>query len=227
MTRCSARRRSLAWPFALLAFLLVLPAPLPAQVGLFPTEIERVDVIAIERDGRDLLAFDSVTGRRTAIRLELGEEILFEASRGRIGLVLTDRRAMGVAQGVAGREHRYLLKERVPEIGLVDERIAMVLTSRRVLGFVSSGVWIEESLSPNENAEALRAGVAVGVVVTNRRALGLAVGRERFVAIDLQVRESLESVNARDTLVTVRTNRRIMAFSAPNGTWSEQKRKIN
>jgi hypothetical protein len=213
--------------FTLLAFLLLLAAPSRAQVGLFPTEIERLDVIAIERDGRDIFAFDSLTGRRATIRLELGEEILFEASRGRIGLVLTDRRALGVAPGVAWRELRYRLKERVPEIGLVDDRIAMVLTDRRVLGFVSRGLWVEESLSPHESAEALRAGVAVGVVVTNRRALGLAVGRERFVAIDLQVRESLESVNARDTLVTVRTNRRILAFSAPVGTWSEQKRTIN
>lgn len=212
---------------ALLAFLLLFSAPSRAQVDLFPTEIERVDVIAIERDRRDLFAFDSVTGRRATIRLELGEEILFEASRGRIGLVLTDRRALGVAPGVDWRELRYRLQERVPEIALVDDRIAMVLTDRRVLGFVSRGVWIEESLSPHESAEALRAGVAVGVVVTNRRALGLAVGRERFVTIDLQVRESLESVNARDTLVTVRTNRRILAFSAPNGIWSEQKRKIN
>jgi hypothetical protein len=238
MTRCFVRRMplplfqalSFALSFmsiALLAFLLLFSAPSRAQVGLFPTEIERVDVIAIERDRRDLFAFDSVTGRRATIRLELGEEILFEASRGRIGLVLTDRRALGVAPGVDWRELGYRLQERVPEIALVDDRIAMVLTDRRVLGFVSRGVWIEESLSPHESAEALRAGVAVGVVVTNRRALWLAVGRERFVTIDLQVRESLESVNARDTLVTVRTNRRILAFSAPNGIWSEQKRKIN
>jgi len=212
-------------PFALAILLLAIASA--AQVPLYPTEFERVDVIAIERDGRDLFAFDSVTGRRTTIRLELGEEILFEASRGRIGLVLTDRRALGVAAGGAWQEQRYRLKEQVPEFGLVEDRIGLVVTNRRALGFVSRGAWIEESFSPHESAEALRSGVAVGVVVTGRRALGLSAGRERFVSIDLQLKEILESVNARDTLVTVRTNRRILVFSAPNGNWSAQKRKIN
>lgn len=213
---------------SLLVFLLFsVPPASQAQVALYPTEFERVDVIAIERDGRDLFAFDSVTGRRSSIRLELGEEIVFEASRGRIGLVLTDRRALGVAPGVAWKSLRYRLQEGAPETGLVDDRIALVLTSRRVLGFVGRGTWVEENFSPHESAKAVRAGVAVGVVVTNRRALGLSVDRDRFVAIDLQIKETLESVNARDTLVTVRTNRRILAFSAPNGTWTEQKRKIN
>lgn len=198
-----------------------------AQVGLYPAELERVDVIAIESDGQDLFAFDSLTGRRTTIRLELGEEILFEASRGRVGLVLTDRRALGVAPGIAWRELRYRLQESVPEIGLVEDQIAMVVTSRRVLGFVGRGLWVEEGFSPHESAEAVRAGVAVGVVVTNRRALGLAADRTRFISIDFQVKESVESINARDTLVTVRTNRRILVFSAPNGSWSVQKRKIN
>jgi len=214
----------------LLALLFLLPVSSnssKAQVDLFPTELERVDVIAIERDGRDLFAFESVSGRRVTVRLELGEAILYEASRGRIGLVLTDRRALAVSAGTAWKELRYRLQEGVPETGLIEDRIAVVLTDRRVLGFVSRGTWVKANLSPGESAVAVRAGVAVGVVVTNRRALGLAVGRDQFVGIDLQVTESIQSVNARDTLVTVRTNRRILAFSAPNGIWSEQKLKIN
>jgi hypothetical protein len=73
----------------------------------------------------------------------------------------------------------------------------------------------------------LRIGSAVGVVVTNRRALGLAPDLARFVETDLQLKEELESVAARDTQGTIRTNRRIMVFSAPRGFWSEQDRQIN
>ncbi|HIF93535.1 MAG: hypothetical protein ABGX04_12355 [Myxococcales bacterium] len=198
-----------------------------AQVPLFPDEIERIDVIAVERDGRDIFAFDSLTGRRAEIRLEIGEEVVFEASRGRLGIVMTNRRALGVAAGSGWKELRFRLQESAPTVALVEDRVAILVTSRRVIGFVSRGDWIVGNLSPHESTEAVRVGVSVGVVATNRRALGLAVDADRFVAADLQVKESLESVVAGDTLATVRTNRRILVFSGPAGIWTEQRRKIN
>jgi len=198
-----------------------------AQVRLLPEEVEIIDVIAIERDGRDVFAFDALTGRRSRVRLELGETVYFEHSRGRVGLVLTDWRALGVASGVGWQELRYRLQEVAPEIGLVEDRLALVVTGRRALGFIGRGVWVEERLTPYEVVSALRIGSAVGVVVTNRRALGLAPDLARFVETDLQLKEELESVAARDTQGTIRTNRRIMVFSAPRRFWSEQDRQIN
>ena len=207
--------------------LLTLPLASPAQVPLLPDEIERIDVIAIERDGRDLFAFDALTGRRSAIRLELGEEVYFERSRGRVGLVLTDRRALGVATGVGWQEMRYRLQEKAAEIGLVEDRLAVVVTGRRALGFLGAGVWVEERFTPHESVEVLRVGSAVGVVITNRRALGLSPAVDHFVETDIQLKEVLESVSARDTQGTLRTNRRILVFSAPRAFWSEQSRQIN
>lgn len=141
--------------------LLILTFPLmsKAQVRLFPEEIEIVDVIVIERDRRDLIAFDALTGRRA-------------------------------------------------------------------LGFVGRGTWVEERFTPHESVKALRVGTAVGIVITNRRALGLAPDLNHFVAIDIQLKEKLESIAARDTQGTLRTNRRILVFSAPRGFWSEQDRLI-
>ena len=211
----------------LVVLLLTLSLVSSAQVRLLPDEVEIVDVIAIERDRRDVFAFDALTGRRSRIRLELGETVYFEDSRGRVGLVLTDRRALGVASGVGWQELRYRLQEVAPEIGLVEDRLALVVTDRRVLGFIGRGAWVEERLTPYEVVSALRIGSAVGVVITNRRALGLAPDLARFVETDLQLKEDLESVAARDTQGTIRTNRRIMVFSAPRGFWSEQDRKIN
>ena len=213
--------------FGLVVLILTLSLVSSAQVRLLPEEVEIVDVIAIERDGRDVFAFDALTGRRSRIRLELGETVYFERSRGRVGLVLTDRRALGVASGVGWQELRYRLQEVAPEIGLVEDRLALVVTDRRVLGFIGRGAWVEERLTPYEVVSALRIGSAVGVVVTNRRALGLAPDLARFVETDLQLKEELESVAARDTQGTIRTNRRIMVFSAPRGFWSEQDRQIN
>jgi hypothetical protein len=222
---------TLAGPLVFMLFLLMVialgPATVLAQVPLFPIELERVDVIAIERDGRDLFAFDSLTGGRAVIRLEIGEEIVFEASRGRLGIVVTNRRALAVAPGVGWKSLRFRLKESPPTMVLVEDRVAMMVTNRRAIGFVSRGDWIVEEFSPHESPGALRVGVAVGAVATNRRALGLAVNGDRFISVDLQVNERLESVVVRDTLATVRTNRRILVFSGRGGGWAEQRRKIN
>jgi hypothetical protein len=198
-----------------------------AQVGLLPGEIERTDVIAIERDGRDLFAFDGLSGLRSTIRLELEEKVVFERTRGRVGLVLTNRRALGVASGSGWRQLRLQLQEKAPTVGLVEDRIALVATDRRALAFTESGGWVEEKFSPNEAASALRAGASAAVVTTNRRALGMGSQLVRFVSEDLRVREELESVTAQDTLITLRTDRRILVFSAPRARWSVQRRKIN
>ena len=222
-------RASFAAELALLlsTVLVLLCATASAQVPLFPIEIERVDVIAIERDGRDIFAFDALIGRRATIRLEIGEEVVFEASRGRLGIVMTNRRALAVAAGAAWKELRFRLQESPPTVALLEDRVAVMVTSRRAIGFISRGDWIVENLSPHESAEAVRVGVSIGIVTTNRRALGLAVDGDRFVSANLQVKERLESVVARDTLATVRTNRRILVFSGPAGIWTEQRRKIN
>jgi len=221
------RRPTTCRRFALVFLILTLPLVSKAQVRLRPDELERVDVIAIERDGRDLFAFDALTGRRSTIRLEIGEEVRFERSRGRVGLVLTDRRALGVAPGVGWQELRYRLQEEAPDVGLVEDRLAVVVTRRRALGFLERGVWVEERFTPHEFVAALRVGSATGVVATNRRALGLAPDLGHFVATDFHVKEELEAVTAHDTLVTLRTNRRILVFSAPRGSWSEQNLRIH
>jgi hypothetical protein len=210
------------------AFALGLGAsPVQAQVSLLPDEVERIDVIVIEVDERDVFGFDALSGRRSATRLEIGERIIFSESRGRVGLLLTDRRALGLAPGIGFQEVRYGIGESAPEIGLVENRIALVVTERRALGFVGSAGWVEERFSPQEYAEALRAGAAAGIVATNRRALGLAPDLGHFVSKSFRVKEELESVTAQDTLISVRTDRRILIFSAPRAFWTAQDRRLN
>ena len=212
--------------------LLVLPALLAvrptasAEVPLFAAEFERADVIAIERDGQELFGFDSLTGRRAQIRLEIGEVVLFEQARGRIGLVLTDRRALGIGAGTGFQEFRYQLREEPPAVGLVEDQVALVITPKRVLGFLGTGGgWVDEQFSPYESVQALRVGAAVGVVATNLRALGLGTRRRHFVSADLRVKEKLESISAQDTLATLRTSRRILVFGSPRSSWIVQNRR--
>lgn len=221
--------RPLTWLVPLSVLVLLLSSGQSgAQIPLLPQEVERVDVIAIERDDRELFAFDALTGRRSQLRLELGEEVFFEQARGRIGLVLTDRRALAVAPGTGFQELRFQLGEAAPTIGLLEDRVALVVTNRRALGFVGTeGAWVAENLPPNESLEALRVGATVAVVTTNRRALGLSGDRRRFVEVKLGIQEELESVAARDSIVTLRTDRRILVFSAARAIWSEQDRRLH
>lgn len=214
-------------PTTWLATLLwLVPAMATAQVALFPDEVERVDVIGIERDGRELYAFDALTGGQVSLRLDVAEEVLFEASRGRVGVVVTDRRALGVTSGRDWVELRFRLDEAPVGSILVEDRVALLVSNRRALAFNGQAGWVEEALTPNEFPTAVRVGAAVGVVTTNRRALAIAPGRRGFASEALQVGESLEEVAAEDTLATIRTERRILVFSAPRGSWSTQKRTL-
>ena len=200
-------RISIPWQPVMAASTLILLIALgaTAQVAVYPNEFERVDVIAIERDGLDSIRFQFGQRRSFDDSFGVGRRGAFrgEPRTNRIGF---DRsaRALGVAPGVSWREIRYHLREKqghAPKIGLVADRLALVVTRHRALAFVSRGAWVEENLTPSESVEALRVGATVGVVATNHRALGVDVGRERFASIDLQVKEELESAQARDTLV--------------------------
>ncbi len=224
--RRSRARSGLIRPLRL-ALAALVAGPALAQVPLLPDEVQTVDVIAIERDGRDLHAFDAVGGRRTTVRIEVGEELFFERSRGRIGLVLTDRRALGVAAGGSWSELRFGAQEEVPEGAVVEDRVAVFVSGRRAVGFLDDGSWVVERLTPSETPTAVRAGSIVGLVTTDRRALGLAPVQRRFVEVSLSPREVLESVTVQDALVTLRTPRRILAFSALRGSWTVERRAVD
>ena len=199
-----------------------------AQVSLYPDELERLDVISIEQDGRNLYAFSSITGNRARARLEVDEIVVFNQSRGRVGIVLTDRRALGVTVGGNFQEARYRISERAPDYALVSERVALVPTNRRVLGFVGQlGGWIEESFMPGESLEAVRVGASVGIATTNRRALGLAPDLGLFASLRFRLKESLESIEARDTLATLHTDQRILVFSGPRSVWTFRVRDLD
>jgi len=221
------RRLGVSLFCVLFVILLAGPSAVRAQVPLFPEEVERIDVIAVERDGRELYAFDALSGGRSTIRLEVGENVLFEKSRGRIGIVLTDRRMLGVVSGAGWSELRVGVQEQAPTEALLGDQVAVLVSNRRAIGFASTSGWFTEKFGPSESATALRVGSAVGVIVTNRRALGASPAAGGFAGQDLQVREKLESIATQDTLATVRTERRILVYSAPRTLWTEQKRRIN
>jgi hypothetical protein len=212
--------RALGLPLLVL-LLVATAAPARAQRGDEPL----LDLLTIVELQRELLAIDARSGNQLSERLELDEEVLWTRSRGRVGVVLTDRRILAVAVGSAAwQDTRYLRTEQVPERAQLGERVALVLTPKRVIGFDGgSGNLIERSIGPNERVHTTAVAENVLVVVTERRAMGLSPFVGGFFETPLRVGEDLESVVAQANLATVTTSHRLLVFRAPSGSWEERR----
>ena len=45
--------------------------------------------------------------------------------------------------------------------------------------------------------------------------------------MDLLLKERIESIDARANLVTLTTDRRLLVFRSPSGSWEERRRQLN
>lgn len=188
-----------------------------------PGETPLADVLQILLLERDVVAIDGLAGTELRQRLELGEEVLFAESRGRVGVVLTDRRVLAVAvRSGSWQEARLRRGEPPPSGAFLGERVALVVTPKRAIGFDGgSGNLVERSLGPRERVLAADASGAVGVIVTDRRALGVSPFAGGFFVAKLRLDESLEGLVATGNVATVRTTRRVLSFQAVTGAWVE------
>ncbi len=179
------------------------------------------DEVEIQVIRRELYAFTPAGGPFRE-RLEKGETVHWTGAIGRIGLVLTDRRALGAGSGAAGWSEA---PRRIQEIRqgqpMLSERIALLLSDQRVLSYDGDAArWVQAIVGPHERIEMHRISSALAVVVTNRRGLGLAAGTGRFSEIPLQIGEKLEALSALADVATLRTSRRVLLFRGNTGTWA-------
>ncbi len=221
-------RRSLCWAVAAAIGAGLAGLPARAENRRAPGETPLADVLQIVVLGRRVVAIDGLAGTETSESLELGENVLWSEARGRIGVALTDRRVLAVAtRSAAWQAMRYLRGERPPPSALLGERVALVLTGRRAVGFDGgSGNLVETSLGPRERVLAADTSGAVAVVVTERRALGLSPFTGGFFEAKLNLEEAIEEVSATGNVATVRTPRRILTFQAATGRWVELSRSL-
>jgi hypothetical protein len=210
---------------ALAASLLLTAAVAAAQQ---PGEVPLADVLEVLVLDRQLVAIDARGGGQRELALRLEESVLWTGARGRVGVALTDQRVLAVAAGSAAwQEADRQLDEKLPGDALLGERVALVVTSRRVLGFDGgSGNLVESRLGIRERVLALRAGENAAVVVTDRRALGLSPMVGGFFEAKLSPVERFESLTAAANLATVTTDRRVLIFRAPSGSWEERPRTL-
>lgn len=214
----------LATATPLLALLLAVPAP--AQRA---DEVPLGDLLEVVVTSRELLAIDARGGGQKALALELGEEVLWTGSAGRVAVAITDRRLLAVATVSASwQESRHRAGETIPREAQLGDRVALVTTEVRVIGFDGrTGNLIESAIGPSERVIATGVGDNVAVAITTRRALGLSPLVGGFFARSIRVAERVESVNAAANLATVVTSQRILIFRAPSGSWEERRLGLN
>jgi hypothetical protein len=185
------------------------------------------DQIEIVFENRDVIAFGAPGGSQS-IRLELGEDVIWYGVQGAVGIVLTDRRVLSVSS-LAGSfsETRYLRSERPPDVALLGDRVALIATTERALGYDGgSGNMVEYRYGPQERVLAVRADANIGVVVTDRDLLGMSPFVGGFFTTDFHISERLERVSLAPNLATVTTSRRYLVFRSGTSIWTERKRTL-
>jgi hypothetical protein len=209
--------------------LAMVAAASPARAQDVPGEVPLADVLEILVVDRELLAIDAAGGGQTVARLRLEESVLWKGARGKVGVIITDQRILAVAtQSGSWQEIDYGRTELRPESALLGERVALAITSERVLGFDGgSGNLVEHRLRPREKIVAARAGENVGVVVTDRQALGLSPFLGGFFSIPIGLKDQIESVTAESNIATLTGARRILIFRATTGRWEERARALH
>jgi hypothetical protein len=193
-----------------------------------PLGVPLADVLEVLVLDRQLVAIDAESGGQRVLPLRITESALWTGSRGRVGVVITDQRllAVGTGSGAWQQTDRYL-GEAVPPHAVLGDRVALVLTSERVVGFDGgSGNFVESRLGVRERLLAGRAGENVAVVVTDRRALGLSPVAGGFFETKLDLEERVQQVETGANLATVTTQRRVLIFRAPSGSWEERRRNL-
>ncbi len=212
----------------ILAWILVAPAgpmaPEPTSAQSIRETAPLSDLLQIVVRKREILAIDATNGSQREVDLERGERVMWHDTRGAVAVVLTDRRILAVAtRSGFWQAERYRAGERHPPTALLGDRVALIVTNKRALGFDGgSGNLVEESLGPRESVLQSRAAENVAVVVTDRRALGLSPFVGGFFPVDLRLSERVESLSAAANLATLATSHRLLTFRANTGTWEER-----
>jgi hypothetical protein len=208
---------------------MLFVAPDARAQRLFPSDVELEDVVEIVVIDRDVFAFDAMGSGNRSFRLDIGEEIVWHKAAGRLGVVATTARLLGVsADGGGWTELRYGVHETSPERVLMGTRVAIAVTNMRIIGFDSrAATWLVRDIGPHETVRVVRVGAGTAVVVTDRTAYGLSPDAGGFMATPMRIHETLDNVRVSANMATVSTSKRLLVFRAPAGSWTVERRPIN
>ena len=157
-------------------------------------------------------------------KLGLREEILWKGTRGHVGTVLTDQRLLVLSKNSPGWKERSWRLDEVssqhkPDVAISDF-LVLAVTGRRIIiydGLVDK--WTSTNVSLHDRIEDFVVDNYVAAIVTEKRVLGVAGRRGRFVPENFQSNESVVSVSARPHSITIRTSQRLLIFRSRSPFW--------
>ncbi len=214
-------------PATLLITALLISQPLSPSSSQSTEPTSTLDSLDIQQVERELVALRDGNAA-TRIRLRDREKILWRGAKGIVGVVLTDQRFLAVSTSSSGWREFRLQRSETPNASVqLGANVGMLLTRFRILTFDGvSGSLRENRLGPNEALLASGINEHVAIVVTNRRAIGLASRFGQSLEIPLRIQEVYESSKTLGTTATVRTSHRLLVFRASSGTWAQEERLL-
>lgn len=157
-----------------------------------------------------------------SVDLDVGEEVRSHEEEGYVGAVLTNRRFLAISSlsGEWLSEPLLLGEENIGDI-TVGEKVAMLVTERRVVGFTyRRDRFVKYQIPVGDLVIAKDAGENYGVVVMSDRAAGLSSETGDFNEIIFDIDETFRSLETATTFATIDTDLNIYSYRGSSGTWS-------
>lgn len=199
-----------------------------AQAQHVTGRVPLADLLEILVVDRELLAIDAEHGGQRVERLRIDERVLWTGSRGKVGMVFTNERILAVTTNSASwQSEEYEADEVPPARALLGDRVALAITSQRVLGFDGgTGNIIVYRPGIRETIIDARTGGNVAIVVTDRQAIGLSAFAGGFFPTPIHLGDKIEALSAESNIATLTSNRRILIFRGNTGSWEERRREL-
>jgi len=179
------------------------------------------DQVTIAVEGGHVFGITSGEGIARKL-LTSGEEILVIEARGVTGFVQTTKRLLGFS-GQLQRWVEFPLStaEHILQ-WIVTPRMIMVVGTRQGYGFQSHlARWKYEAWGADETIEGMRAKSYVGVIMTNRRALGFSAVTGGFFSQVVPRVLSEEHIHINDHIVVITMETRTFIFRSGLAIWTE------
>lgn len=205
---------------------VVAPEPALARVTQTALTTPVLDLIDVIVRRREVIAVDPArSGGMRRAPLMVGERVLWSGARGKVGIVVTDRRLLGITTAHGGwRALRFKIHESEPTAILLGDRVAVVLTSMRAIGLSTAGKTFTQSLiGTTEDPYDVVVGDNVAVVVTDRRVVGLSGFFPHFAEALIGVHEDVEFTSTLPNFVSVATHQRMLVFRGTTGAWAAER----
>lgn len=184
-------------------------------------EDEIEDLIDIFETNRKIIGI--IEGKKTiSFNLQPKEIVLWKASEGDLGAVLTNDRFFVLSTSSRGWKYLHLRSnESEKATASLSPYITLLLTKDRAIGYNTTfNQFVETRLPIHDKFVTAKVEKYVAVVVTSSQAIGFDTKTSRFTITSLRAREKLQAIKITSRKVVVRTSDRLLTFRAEDSAWN-------